>query len=100
MQVQEYIQGIEAMDPLRYFTFNVESNQEAYKSLPVQVADSNRREVDLGLVGQVDAGDDWELQVVRDDAHEAVDCQEGEEAKDGDPVEEPQFGSCSLRNKH
>ena len=51
-------------------------------------------------MGQVDAGDDWELQVVRDDVHEAVDCQEGEEAKDGDPVEEPQFGSCSLRNKH
>ena len=67
------------------------------KIIPVQITNGHCRKVDLGLVAQIDAGDDWVSQVVFNDIHEVVNCHSRKEAKYGHPVEKPQFGTYPLR---
>ena len=70
------------------------------KIIPVQITNSHCRKVDLGLVAQIDAGDDWVSHVVFYDVHQVVNCHSRKEAKYGHPVEKPQFGTYPLRRQH
>ena len=67
------------------------------KIIPVQITNGHCRKVDLGLVAQIDAGDDWVSQVVFYDIYQVVNGHSREEAKYGHPVEKPQFGTYALK---